>query len=266
MKPGISCLVMPKEWDYSRILQETKDAGYEALELVVRDEEGPLPLNASTAQLRELAGMALDTGLEIASICPALSQTPQDLMTSDVAVRRPSVDTIKRLLEIAESLGTDTILLVLGSLTPDLYYDEAYSNALEEMQKLAPQAEAAQVNLAIEYVWNKFLLSPLEFNRFCDEVGNKWVGFYFDPGNMTIFGYAEHWARICGRHIRKMHIKDYRCKDNSWPALGEGDVNFPAVMTELRAAGYDGALISEVSMQSATLKSTASAIQKIMAL
>ncbi len=33
------------------------------------------------------------------------------------------------------------------------------------MQRLAPYAEELDVNLAIEYVWNRFLLSPMEFAR-----------------------------------------------------------------------------------------------------
>jgi hexulose-6-phosphate isomerase len=187
-------------------------------------------------------------------------------MTNDDARRAASLDTVRRCVDVAAGLGVDTILLTLGSLPADLYYNEAYANALQSMHRLAPHAEARGVSLAIEYVWNWFLLSPMEFARFCDECASPRIGFYFDPGNMTIFGHAEHWARICGPYIQKVHMKDFRRNGAQWPPLLEGDVNFPAVMSELRKAGYAGPLISEVGPDTATLAETAQAIRQIMAM
>lgn len=263
MQVGISCLILPPDWSLGDIIREVKAAGYEAVELVLRDT-GELSLERSEAELRQLADHARDEGLYLASVCPGLREDRPNLTHPDPEVRARSVDTFRRLIDAVAAMGIDNLLVVPGLVSEEIAYDEAYWRALQGMQALAPHAEQAGVNLAIEYVWNKFLLSPMEFARFCDEVGSDRVGFYFDTGNMVITGYPEQWARICGRHLMKVHFKDFKRQGYQWTPLLEGDVNFPAVMAELRRIGYDDALISEVSPNIASLRQTAEAIRRIM--
>lgn len=263
MKVGLSGIITPAEWSFEETVQNAKAAGYEALEATIRDE-GYLTLEATDAQIAQYASYAADEGIELSSVCPMLREAPKDLMTNDDAVRAASQDTVRRALDITAALGVDTMLLTIGALTDELYYNEAYANALQAMQKIAPYAEGVGVNIAIEYVWNKFLLSPMEFARFCDEVGSPRVGLFFDTGNMVVFGFAQHWVRICGKHIMKVHFKDFKRQGYEWKPLLEGDVNYPAVMAELRKIGYDGALLSEVAPSIASLEDTAAAIRKIM--
>ena len=45
------------------------------------------------------------------------------------------------------------------------------------------------MQIGIEEVWNKFLLSPLEFNRYVDEFQSPTVKAYFDVGNVVFYGY-----------------------------------------------------------------------------
>ena len=113
-----------------------------------------------------------------------------------------------------------------------------------------------------------FLFSPLEMKRFLDEVGSPQIGFYFDPGNMAVYQFPQHWVRITGPHIKRVHMKDWqgRALNGAWHPLLEGGVDFPAVMAELRKIGYEEPLISEVSPSLASLEDTAVAIRKIMAM
>ncbi len=265
MKVGLSCIITPREWSFDEILKHAGAAGYEALELLIADE-GEITLATPAAQLGKLAARAADAGIALESACPGFRNSPKDLMTNDDAVRAASMDSVRRALDVTKALGIDTMLLTLGGLTGDLYYNEAYANALQSMQKLAPYAESVGVNLAIEYVWNKFLLSPMEFARFCDECASPRVGLFFDTGNMVVFGFPEHWVRICGKHLMRVHFKDFKRQGYEWTPLLQGDVNFGAVMAELRKIGFDGALLSEVSPGTASLEDTATTIRRIMAM
>ena len=96
------------------------------------------------------------------------------------------------------AVGVD---FVPGSAVID--YEYAYERAQESIRKLVPYAESAGVAIAIENVWNKFLLSPLELRTFIDEIGSDYVGSYFDVGNVVHNGYPEHWIRILGERIKK---------------------------------------------------------------
>lgn len=265
MKVGLSALVTPKEWSFGQLVQEAKVAGYEALEAVPR-EGGELTLETAEAELAALARHAAEEGVEITSLCGSGGK-PSNLMTSDESERRAGIETARAMLRTAKALGADTILHTLGGRpNAELYYHVAYANALRSLQELAPCAEETGVNIAVEYVWNGFLTSPLEMAQFLDQVASPRVGFYFDPGNMRIFHHSEHWARICGRHIKKVHAKDFSWEKRvvEWPPLLKGQVNFPAVMRELRLAGYDGALISEVPPSVASLAETAAAIRTLI--
>ncbi|MFP4055466.1 MAG: sugar phosphate isomerase/epimerase family protein [Candidatus Brocadiia bacterium] len=265
MKVGLSALVTPREWSFGQLVAEAKAAGYETLEVVPR-ESGELTLDTPEAKLQELARLAADQGLAICSLCGSGGK-PADLMTSDEAARQEGLETARAMLRTAKALGADAVLHTLGGRpSPQLYYHVAYANALRSLQELAPCAEELGVSLAVEYVWNGFLTSPLEMAQFLDQVASPRVGFYFDPGNMRIFHHSEHWARICGRHIKKVHAKDFSWEGRvvQWPPLLEGEVNFPAVMRELRAAGYDDALVSEVPPSVASLEATAQAIRKLI--
>jgi len=154
-------------------------------------------------------------------------------------------------------LGVDTILVVPGAIsglgpTPEdeiVEYDVAYDRALQLMKELAPYAEEKKVCIGIENVWNKFLLSPLEMRDFIDKVGSDYVGSYFDVGNVIYSGYPEHWIKILGKRIRKVHFKDFRRDVGTLAGFVDllaGDVNYPAVVKALKNVGYDSFVIAEM--------------------
>jgi len=267
VKVGLSALVTPREWSFAELVRQAKATGYEALEVVPR-EGSELTLDTPADALAELRRIADGEGIEITSLCGSGGK-PRNLMASDEAERSAGIETTKAMLRTAKELGADTILHTLGGRPDaDLYYHVAYANALRSLQQLAPFAEELGVNIAVEYVWNGFLTSPLEMAQFLDQAASPRVGFYFDPGNMRIFHHSEHWARICGRHIKKVHAKDFSWENRvvQWPPLLQGQVNFAAVMRELVAAGYDGPLVSEVPPSVASLADTAAAIRTLVAM
>lgn len=269
MKVGITGLVTPREWGFEETLRNIKTMGYDAFEPIITDE-GEITVDTPEADLRALAAKAKEIGIELVSVCPAQGNVPVNLISDDEAVRASSVAFTKRMLKTTSGLGISAMLHTLVLPLPaDLYYDVAYAQGIKSLKELAPYCKEVGVAIAVEYVWNKFLNSPLEMRNFLDEVGSEWVGFYFDPANMTIHSHAHQWARICGKHLKRVHAKDFKFENwstASFPALLTGDVDFPRVMAELRALGFDGALVSEVGPGDASYEETAAAIRKIMAM
>ena len=166
-------------------------------------------------------------------------------------------------LECAAKLGATAALHTLGRFTPELYYEDAYKNAVQNLKIIAPVAEKLNVALSVEFVWSGFLFSPVEMRRFLDEVGSTHVGFYFDPGNMAVFQYPQHWVRAIGKHVKRVHLKDFKGGplNGVWTRLGEGACDFKAIFAELKKIGYDGPLVSEVATSLASLKDTADDIK-----
>mgnify|MGYP001077622887 CR=1 FL=1 len=86
MKVGITALVIPADWGLDETLSTIKRDGYEALELALRDS-GYFTLETPEAELAAIGRKASDAGIQITSVCPAMTQRP-NLMSSDAAVRR----------------------------------------------------------------------------------------------------------------------------------------------------------------------------------
>ena len=167
----------------------------------------------------------------------------------DAAIREKAEAVVSKSLEVAEWMGVDTILVVPGVVNADTAYDEVYHRAQAGLRRLAPEAERRGVAIGVENVWNKFLLSPLEFARFLDEIDSPSVGAYFDAGNVLLYGYPDQWIRILGSRIKKVHVKDF--KSNIGNGSGfcnplQGDVPWARVRAALEGIGYDEFVTAEV--------------------
>ena len=239
-------------------------AGYDVVELMVKND-GELTPKTDDAGLEKIKKAAGAAKVKIFSLALLhLTAAPID----SGAAQETAIQEIEAGLQIAKKLGAGHVLLTMGRLRPDLYYEDAYKNGVAAMKKVGAIADKLGVDVAIEFVWTGFLFSPVEMKRFLDEVGHKRIGFYFDPGNMAVFQYPQHWVRALGKHTKLVHLKDWKgnALSGNWTGLLEGAVDFPAVMKELKAIGYQGPLTSEVDPQLASLEKTVDAIKKIATL
>ena len=263
MQVGISQLIV-SDLSMSAFFRQAADAGYEVVELCMRTS-GELTPQTDAAQLARIVAEADAAGVKLVSMTH--SHCTGNLLDSGAA-QQTSIAETELGLRAAAAMGIGCTLHTLGSLKPDLYYDDAYRNAIDSLKQIAVTAEELGVTLAVEFIWNGFLFSPLEMRSLLDAVGSTRVGFYFDPGNMAVFQYPHHWVRILGPHVKMVHLKDWRggALNGSWPALLDGEVDYAAMNAELRAIGYDGPMISEVPPKDAPLAQTAAAIRRIMAM
>jgi len=242
------------ELDLRGCMEKAKEAGFEGVELAVA-EAGELTLNSSKEEIKKITQTARDVEIELSSLATGLLWD-YSLTSSNDKTREKAKDIVRRMLELAFYLGADTVLVIPGTVDvffkPDaevVPYDLAYERSLEALKECVPTAERYKVSIGIENVWNKFLLSPLELRDFIDKIGSPYLGAYFDVGNSLLTGYPEHWIRVLGKRIKKVHIKDFKTavgNVNGFVDLLEGDVNWAEVMKALEEIGYDGWLTAEI--------------------
>ena len=140
------------------------------------------------------------------------------------------------------STAATTVLLVPAVVNKEVSYADAYTRSQAEIRKALPLADELGIKIALENVWNNFLLSPLEEARYIDELDSPMVGAYFDVGNVLRYGWPEHWITTLGKRILKIDIKEFSRKKQNEEGLGkgfdvellEGDCDWPAVMAALR--------------------------------
>jgi len=195
-----------------------------------------------------------EAGLEVSSVCNA-KHWALPLSHADAAIRQQGAEAMIVAMEDARAYGTDAVLLVPGVVNNTISYKECWDRSTEQIKALVPVAEKLKVKICIENVWNNFLLSPLEAANYVDQFKSDQVGFYFDAGNILVYGWPEQWIKILGKRMFRLHIKEYSKKiaDTKGKGAGfgvkltEGDNDWKAIMAAVREAGYGPWLTTEQS-------------------
>lgn len=203
-----------------------KEIGYDGVEIGVRDKVDRDAVKAASQS----------TGLPIHGVVNG------------------SVDDIPGAIDLAKFYGASSVLLVAGRVSEDMPYAKNYEETQATIREAIPYAEEQQIMLLVENVWNYFLITPLEMARYIDELDSDWVNVYFDVGNVARFGWSEHWIPVLGDRIRKLDIKEYsrtkRDEEGPWKGfdveIGDGEIDWAAVRSELKAIDYSGWATAEV--------------------
>ena len=236
MKKGICIGSLPGQLSLEEKLRLAKDAGFDGVEFgTIEDMD----------EARATRDLVDRIGIEVPSIM-ASKHWSHPLSSADPTVREVCVQNMRDSISCAKVLGADTVLLVPGVVNEETSYEEAYERSQPEVATLATYAEDAGICIGIENVWNKFLLSPVEFARYVDEIGSSCVQAYFDCGNILLYGYPEQWIRTLGARIKKVHVKGFKTASRTFVYLLEGDINWAAVRDALAAVGYDDYITAEL--------------------
>ena len=231
------------------------EQGLDGVELTVGD---CLPLETTEAEAKELAAYAKAKGVGLRSLATGAGWG-QWLCADDAAERAAAQDFVKKYLQLAAWLGAETVLVVPGATRvawdashAEVSYKNAWNNATESIRALVPVAEKLGVNLALENVWNRFLISPMEWKLFLDQFGSKRVGIYFDVANCCYVARPEDYPEILGDYIKGVHLKNFEETDSAGGLHGFGDdilkgrVDFKKVFKALDAIGYRGPMSVEM--------------------
>jgi hexulose-6-phosphate isomerase len=229
IEPSVLITMLPRELSYLERFQLAVDIGFRYMEVRTVEQD---------TEAREIKEAADKAGLKIHSVMnmrhwdhPLSSPDPKDVELS--------LEGMRMSLRQAKLYGADAVLLVPAVVREDTTYEQAWERSEAQVRKLLPEAEKLNVIIAMEEVWNKFLLTPRDFVQYVDEFKHPLVKAYFDVGNIVHYGVPEHWIRALGKRIVKVHLKDYS-RRNGFVDLGDGDVNWPAVSKAFADAGYTG--------------------------
>ncbi len=224
-----------------------KRVGFEAIELAV-DETGELSLTTTDDQAAAIRQAAAQAGMVLPTLATGLGwQYPA--IGPDPEVRAKGADVVRQCLRLAKALGAETILCVPGSVTEGFAYADALSQLVEVFRKLGAEAGRQEVFIGIENVWNRFLLSPVEFARALEAIDRPFVQAYFDVGNVLVSGFPDQWIHSLGTRIKAVHLKDFRRSIGTidgFVDLLEGDVPWDRVMAALRDVQFDGPCTAEM--------------------
>jgi L-ribulose-5-phosphate 3-epimerase len=260
-KKAVLISLLPQELSYADRFKLALDSGFEGIEMQTV---------AEPRLAEEIKEASAKTGLKIHSVMnmdhwkyPLSSDNPDEV--------DKSVSGMETSLRNAKLWGADAVLLVPAVVNPKTPYKEAYVRSQKVIrERILPLAKELKIVIGVEEVWNKFLLSPLEFSRYVDEFKSPWVRAYFDVGNIVFYGYPQDWIRTLGGRIVKVHLKDFRLdRPNGkfyWKNLGEGDIDWQEVRKAFSEIGYNGYVTVEIEGgDAAYLKDVAARLDRFLA-
>ena len=240
---GLVWGMLPEKLSYEERFKLAVDAGFEAVEAYTVEDQG---------EAEKIKTAAEKAGIPITSVMNQ-AHWPFPMSSNDPEAVKKSLDGMRTSLRNAALWGANAVLLVPGVVDPATPYHVVYERSQKHIRELIPLAEELKVSIAVEEVWNKFLLSPMEFARYVDEFKSPWVRAYFDVGNVVIFGYPQDWIRTLDKRIVKVHLKDFKVLTQGFSPfstefvnLGDGDINWPEVRKALDEIGYQGTVIAEL--------------------
>lgn len=231
--------MLPKSLTIADKFSLAKDCGFEAMECGTED-------NQATAE--EIKAASDKVKLPIHSVMNR-DHWQYPLSSPDPAVVAKSVKGMETSIANAKLWGAETVLLVPAVVNPEVTYKQAWDRSTAEIKKMIPLAAKSKVIIAVEEVWNKFLLSPLEFANYVDQFKSPWVKAYFDVGNVVLYGYPQDWIRTLGPRIAKVHLKDFKFakRQAEFVNLRDGEINWKEIYKALEEVGYKGVATVELS-------------------
>ena len=238
LKKGVWFGMLPEKLSIADRYKMARDVGFEVVQA---------PTEPDQRKAEEVKKAAEAANIRIDSVMN-MDHWKYPLSSSDRAVVETSLAAMRTSLHNAKLWGCDTVLLVPAVVNPQTSYRDAWTRSQKEIRTLIPLAEELKVVIAMEEVWNKFLLSPLEMAKYISEFQSPWVKAWFDVGNVLLYGYPQDWIHTLGNSIVKLHVKDFKRKEDgyAWVNLGDGDVDWTAVRQALADIGYSGSAVVEL--------------------
>jgi hexulose-6-phosphate isomerase len=239
IKKGLVFDMLPAKLSFADRMKLARDVGFEVVQA---------PTTPDEKEAEEIKKAADGVSIRIDSVMN-MDHWKYPLSSSDAAVVEKSLAGMRTSLRNAKLWGSDAVLLVPAVVNPQTSYRDAWSRSQTQIRKLLPLAEELKIVIAIEEVWNKFLLSPLEMAAYIKEFQSPWIQAWFDVGNVMFYGYPQDWIRTLGNSIVKVHLKDFKRRESGyeWVNLGDGDVDWEAVREAFRETGYSGSAVCELA-------------------
>ena len=238
IKKGVLLEMLPEKLSYADRFKMAREVGFDVVQAPTEHDE------RKTEEIKKAADAS---NVRIDSVMN-MDHWKYPLSSSDSEVVEKSLTGMRTSLHNAKLWGADAVLLVPAVVNAQTSYRDAWTRSQKQIRKLIPLAEELKIVIAIEEVWNKFLLSPLEMARYIDEFQSPWIKAWFDVGNVVLYGYPQDWIRSLGKRIVKVHLKDFKRKEDgyAWVNLGDGDVDWAEVRKAFAEIGYAGSATVEL--------------------
>lgn len=253
MRLGIFAKTFPGT-DPAAVLAQVKAAGFATAQYnMACSGLPPMPDEIVPEVAAAVADAAKNNGV---SLC-AVSGT-YNMAHPDPAVRADGLRRLEIIAAACAAMGTSLITLCTGTRDPDDQWrghpdnrlPEAWCDMRSEMEKAVLIAERFGLRLGIEPELANIVSTAAKARRLLDEIGSPVLAIVLDPANLFERAELSGQRRIVAEAIDLLadrivmgHAKD-RTASGAFATAGQGVLDYPHYLSCLRAAGFDGDLVT----------------------
>ena len=245
-KAAISMSTLPPGRRLIERFRLASDAGFSGVEMRT------VPDRAAAEQVREAAERS---GLRIHAVVNA-GRERYPLSSPDPDVVRRGVAIMQTSLRNARLWGAEAVLIAPSAAEPRTSYRDAWTRSQNVIrEQILPVARDLDVVLAIEDVWDGFVIGPGEFGRYVDAFASPWVKASFDLDRAVFYASPHQWIHALGPRLVNVRARHLH-------AGAASGVDWMAVRGSLREIGYSGWVTAEIAGGNASVRDIATALRR----
>ncbi len=236
-------------------------SGLDGAEIIWQDGyRGGIPETENGEIVRNIGRRARDLGLTIGCLTPYVT----DLNSLDEVIRQRDIARLAAAMQTAKALGCSRMRVYGGALLGHETDEEVrlmYRRLVDSLRTLGEEATRDGLVLCVENHFSTMTISAAETARLMADVDSAGVGILYDQANLT-FTHRESYEEaieLQAPWIQHVHVKDLEFIDphkvlttssvaridkadrvHHSRMIGDGILEWPAIIGKLRDAGYDG--------------------------
>ena len=159
---------------------------------------------------------------------------------------------MKKTIPVVRDYGTDIFITASPDFKLEKFKrrEEYYGKFLKRLNELLDIADGNGVKIAIEPEVLNLITTTKEFLDLCQEVNRDNLVCNLDVGHAFLTDPDMFQSiRDLGDKIVHTHVEGMNRGEHMHLLPGEGDMDLPAVIRELRNVGFDGAMALDVYIQ-----------------
>jgi L-ribulose-5-phosphate 3-epimerase len=171
------------------------------------------------------------------------------LLSEDASKR---IDFLRHAIDIAFSIESDCVSLWSGRLPEGLDRKDGLSRLAENLKTVLDHAALEQVTIAFEPEPGMLIDTMASFEELLKLADSPLLKLTLDVGHLHCLGETpiapviHQWKD----RLANVHIEDMRVGVHEHLMFGEGEIDFPPIVTALAEVGYDGPINAELSRHS----------------
>ena len=253
------------------------EIGYESVALTLdHDTLDPPDRSAVGRCVQRLRPIIERTGLSVTIetgarfiLDPRRKHWPTLISTnSDDRERR--IEYLRAAIDVAAELGAQCVSLWSGTADPNRDRKGAASATFhqlyESLQMVIDHSERRNMRLGFEPEPGMFIDTMARFTQLVNRLDHPLLGLTLDVGHLHCLsdGHIREHLVQHGKRLFNVHIEDMRRNVHEHLMFGEGEIDFPHVLTALQEANYTGPLHVELSRHSSNAVETARAAYQFL--